>query len=241
VMRGPEGLRLTPLGEAAMPLVEQVERAVGGVRDLASLRRKRVRVAVPSGFTTLLTPHLPRLQVENPQLSLELLSGARPVDLKKGEADLAVRIGPVSDPDLVVRKVCEAGWALYASRAYLERRGAPTDVDDLRGHHVIGYDASLARLPAAQWLEERSAKARVVMRCREMSDMLTATTSGLGLAVLSCWAADADPMLVRLTKEQVASRGVSLVYRREVRLSKEVRVVMRMIVDVLREQADRMG
>src|SRR5688500_9079270 len=53
VLRGPEGLKLTPLGEAAVPLVEQVEQAVAAVRDLVSARGARVRLAVPSGFTTL--------------------------------------------------------------------------------------------------------------------------------------------------------------------------------------------
>jgi DNA-binding transcriptional LysR family regulator len=239
MLRGPEGLTLTPLGQAALPLVEQVEHAVGAVRELVSARRARVRLAVPSGFTSLFTARVAELQRQHPKLSLELVSGARPVDLKKGEADLAVRVGAIADKDLVARKLCESGWALYAADAYLARRGAPRDLNDLAGHDVIGLDPSLARVPAAQWLQPRIANANVVMRSREVTDMLAAALSGVGLCALPCMVADVEPTLVRLTTEFIAQPIISLVYRREMQRSRAVRAVMRMVVDVIRKNAER--
>lgn len=239
VLRGPEGLKLTPLGEAVVPLVEQVEQAVARVRDQVSTRRARVRLAVPSGFTTLFTSRVAELQKENPKLSLELVSGARPADLKKGEADLAVRVGTIADKELIARKLCDSGWALYAADSYLARRGVPRDLDDLSGHDVIGFDPSLARVPAAQWLEARSEGANIVMRSREVTDMLAAAMSGVGLCALPCMVADVEPKLTRLTTDLIARPSISLVYRREARLSREVRAVVRMVVDVMRENADR--
>jgi DNA-binding transcriptional LysR family regulator len=239
VLRGPEGLRLTPLGEAALPLVERVEQAVAAVRDEVSTRRARVRLAVPSGFTKLFTLHVAELQKQHPKLALELVSGARPVDLKRGEADLAVRVGTISDKDLIARKLCESGWALYAADAYLARHGTPRDLDNLAGHDVIGFDPSLARVPAAQWLEARIANANIVMRSREVTDMLAAALSGVGLCALPCMVADVEPKLTRLTTDLIARPIISLVYRREAKLSREVRAVIRMVVDVMRENADR--
>jgi len=239
VLRGPEGLKLTPLGEAAAPLVERVEQAVAAVRDQVSARRARVRLAVPSGFTKLFTSRIAELQKEHPNLALELVSGARPVDLKRGEADLAVRVGAIADKELVARKLCESGWALYAADTYLARRGAPRDLGDLAGHDVIGFDPSLARVPAARWLEARCANANVVMRSREVTDMLAAALSGVGLCALPCLVADAEPTLARLTTELIARPTISLVYRREVKLSREVRAVIRMVVDVMRENEGR--
>jgi DNA-binding transcriptional LysR family regulator len=71
-------------------------------------------------------------------------------------------------------------------------------------------------------------------------DMLTAAQTGAGLAVLPCFLGDGDPSLVRLTRTPVALRGVSLVYRREARLSPEVRAVIAFVVDALRQQAARL-
>lgn len=64
---------------------------------------------------------LARLRVERPELILETLAGGRLVDLKRGEADLAIRIGPITDEELVARSLGEVAWSLYASKAYMAR------------------------------------------------------------------------------------------------------------------------
>ena len=60
-------------------------------------------------------------------------------------------------------------------------------------------------------------------------------------AVLPCILGDGEPALRRLTPEVVASRGLSLVYRRESRLSDSVRAVVRFVVETIRGNADRIG
>jgi DNA-binding transcriptional LysR family regulator len=237
MLRGPEGLRLTVLGEKAAPLVADVERSVQRLLELIASEKTRVRLALPSGMTRYFTAGISKLCQDNPGLSLELVSGARPVDLMRGEADLAIRSGPVLTKELVTRKLCESGWSLYAAESYVKRKGAPKDPNDLSGHEVIGYDQSLAGVPAAQWLEARSAKATVVLRSREMTDMGTAAVSGLGLAVLPCGMGSALPTLRRLTDRVVATRMMSLVYRREAKLSPDVRAVIRFVIQTMQSSA----
>jgi DNA-binding transcriptional LysR family regulator len=241
VLRGPEGLRLTSYGEKLTPLVEVVERAVSSVRELAASQRGRVRLAVPSGFTRLFTAGLAQLCTDHPGLSLELVSGSRPADLKKGEADLAIRSGPVVDQELVARKLCDAGFSLYASHAYLARRSSPPDPNDLAGHDVIAYDPSLAAVPAAQWVEERSHNATIVLRSREMIEMLAAACGGAGLAVLPCLLGDSEPTLRRLTPHVLATRSLSIVWCREAKRSTHVRAVIAFVVDVIRAHVDQIG
>src|SRR5262245_52196937 len=241
VLRGPDGLTLTALGEEMAPLAEEVERAVLAVCELVGARRERVRLAVPSGFTGFFAERIARLRAERPRLSVEILSGARAVDLRRGEADLAIRIGPVTDDDLVMRKLCEVGWSLYASKTYLARHPAPADPTDLTGHEAIVYDGNLAGLPAARWMAEHAARATIVLRIRETTEMLTATAAGVGLAVLPCYLADAEPMLVRLTPTVLATRTASLVYRREARLSAPVRAVMQFVREVMHDHVDQLA
>jgi len=240
VLRGPRGLELSGLAEALLPLVEDVERAVFAVRERATSQTARVRLAVPSGFTQLFASRLAELREECPRISLEFVSGSAIVDLMQGAADLAIRSGPVKDQDLVVRKLCDSGWSLYASPAYIARR-PPIDLNDLHGHDVIGHDVSLASLPAAKWLEARASGCRVVLRSREMADMVAAAASGAGLAALPCMLADAHPGLRRLTADVIATRRLSLVYRREARISANVGAAARFVIRVIREHADRIG
>lgn len=237
VDRGPSGLELTALGQRVYQLALEMDAAARAIGEIAADDGTAVRLVVPTGFTLLLTPHLETLRQQQPRIALEIVSSARRVDLRRREADLAIRVGPIDDELLVAKKVGEIGSALYASRGYLARRGAPVDLDDLGGHTVIGFHRSLSHMPAAEWLAARSDGAIVAMRSREAVDMLTAAQNGVGLAVLPCFLADQEPSLVRLTREPVATRRVSVVYRREARVSVAVRSVVSFVVDVLRAHA----
>ena len=237
VERLPSGLELTPLGTRVARLAKEMERAAQRIGRLASARRSQVRLVVPTGFLALLSPELERLRRDHAEIALEIVSTGRRVDLRKGAADIAIRVGPSSDEELVTRKLGDVGFALYASRSYLQRHGKPANVDDLSGHSVIGFQRSLSHMPAAEWLAARSANAAVVMRSREAVDLLTAVQSGAGLGVLPCFLANLEPSLERLTPKPIALRPVALVYRREARLAPEVRAVMRFVVETLRRQS----
>ena len=62
-------------------------------------------------------------------------------------------------------------------------------------------------------------------------------SSGLGLAMLPCVLADVEAGLVRLTPEVLATRALSLVYRREMRLSAPVSAVIDFVFDIIRANA----
>jgi DNA-binding transcriptional LysR family regulator len=144
VIRAPDGLHLTPAGERLLPHAQRMADSLAQARSELDDRPARVRLTMPTGFTRLFTTHLPRLRADHPRLHLELITGVQVLNLRHGDAELAIRSGPMTDPDLVARPLGHSGWSLYASPAYLARHPAPEDVDDLRGHELIGYDPALA-------------------------------------------------------------------------------------------------
>jgi hypothetical protein len=89
----------------------------------------------------------------------------------------SVRVRAVTEPDLVVRKVAQAGWSLYASPGYLARKGAPESAEALSGHDVVGYDDSLAAVPGALWLSEHAAGTKTVLRGNSIVAALNAATA----------------------------------------------------------------
>lgn len=237
MIRAPDGLHLTPLGKSLVPLVEEAERAAQAVYSRATQQPARVRLAIPTGLTKWFTVNLARLRLAHPQLTLELLTGSTVLDLKRGEADIAIRSGSISDAELIARPLGSAGFSLYAAPNYLAHHPAPPDLDDLSGHQIIGYDLALADVPAAQWIAQRLDGAQLAMRSREMAEMLDAALSGAGLAVLPCMIADDEPGLVRLTPDVLVSPPLWLVYPREARLIQPLQAVIGFVLDVMRERS----
>ena len=238
-LRGPDGLTLTPLGEQMLPLAQKAERDMLAVREFVMSRRNRVRLALPSGLVALFADDLVRLGREHPELTLETVSGGQLADLQRGDADLALRIGPIQDQDLVARPLGEVGSSLYASPRYLQEHPAPIDLLDLGGHRLVAFGTELSAMPAARWLQEHAGRAAVVLRTNEMATMLEAAAAGAGLALLPCMLADVDSRLVRVTPQVLARRGLSLVYRREQRGNRAVRIVAAFLIEALRLRAER--
>ncbi len=74
-----------------------------------------------------------------------------------------------------------------------------------------------------------------------MTEMTAAAVNGAGLAMLPCLLGDSESGLVRLTRTVLATRDLSLVYRREVRLAAPVRAAIAFVISVLQQHADAIG
>ncbi|AZO70781.1 MULTISPECIES: LysR family transcriptional regulator [unclassified Mesorhizobium] len=241
VLRGPQGVEVTPLGRRLLPLGEDLERAIEAITALARPGTRRVRLALPTGFSPIFAERMAAFRKACPGIGLELTSGSRPVDLRHGEADLAVRIGTLTDETLVARKLCVSGWSLYASRAYLDRHPMPIDPRSLSGHEIIGFHENLAGVPGARWIEAHGEGATIVLRVAEMTEMLAAALGGAGLAVMPCMLAEPEPRMVRLTPDILGSHPVSLVCRREIGNEAPVRAVIRFVTAVIKDHAALIG
>jgi DNA-binding transcriptional LysR family regulator len=99
-----------------------------------------LRVNAPVVFGTR---HLSRLLAEYasryPEVAIDLTLTDRFIDLVDEGADLAVRIGALSDSSLVARRLCPARLVLCAAPAYLGAHGVPESIGDLTQHNCLGY------------------------------------------------------------------------------------------------------
>jgi DNA-binding transcriptional LysR family regulator len=189
--------------------------------------------AIVHGFVR----QLAALRERHPALSVEILSGNQAFDLLRGEADLAVRVREVTEPELVARKVAVAGWALYATPGYVERKGAPSSPEDLRGHDVISFAKSLAAVPGAQWLDAHDTGTQIVLRANSIVAAFNAAVFGMGLTALPCFMADPEPALRRLAPRVLGARDVFLVVHPDLARVAKVRAVMDFIVETFTRDA----
>jgi DNA-binding transcriptional LysR family regulator len=103
----------------------------------------RVNAATPA-LDHLLAPLVPAFLDAYPLVQLELASGETVVDLIEERADLAIRIGQLPDSTLNARRLGSSRVRVMAAPGYLERHGAPVNVDDLAQHRLLGFTAPAA-------------------------------------------------------------------------------------------------
>jgi DNA-binding transcriptional LysR family regulator len=215
-VRTRDGLQPTAAATRIRPFAETMAAQAAGLEQAAQSADRAatglVRLATTEAIATLLVERgLLSLREQSPGLALELLGGNRPVDLLRGEADLAVRVSPLRQAALRVRCVARLKVGLFASPAYLARRGRPTTPAALRGHDVILPGGELAPLPEARWLAARPG-VQVTFRSNSLPALLAAAAQGLGVVPLTAAWADLDHRLERLQLlEDVPDRRLWLV------------------------------
>ena len=117
--------------------VAEAESAVGG---LIGLPTGTLRVSVPFTFAVgPLAQMLPPFLARFPAVRVVLTVDNRLVDLLTDDVDIAIRIGPMRDSDLIARKLARFALWPCASPAYLERRGTPRTLADLKDHMIIAH------------------------------------------------------------------------------------------------------
>ena len=236
-VRSQDGFTPTQAGQAILPIAAEVAARAETIARQVSGEDARiegtVRLTTSEALSGYFVRQLGVLRQRHPNLVVEILSGNRAFDLLRGEADLAVRVRPDTEPGLIARKVGQAGWSLYAAPAYLQRRGTPTGPDALEGHDVIGYDKSLQAVPGAEWLKEHAGGSNVVLRANSIVSAVNATLVGMGLGVLPCFLADGEPALQRLTPTVLGARDVFLVVHPDFTKVARVRAVMDFVIEVL--------
>jgi molybdate transport repressor ModE-like protein len=204
VERQAAGYRLTDLGQAVLARAEAVETAAAdfaqAVQDQGRGARGVVRLTCPEPIAFKLTQSglLNRFQDANPGLTVEFVLSDQYVDLTKGEADVALRSGDTDDAVLVGRKIADSLWAVYASRAYIDRHGAPASVDEMPGHPLIGFEETMAKHRALIWLNSVAPGAVYAARTTSVLGLISAAKAGVGVAALPMSLGDAEPDLVRL-------------------------------------------
>ncbi|MBX3187959.1 MAG: LysR family transcriptional regulator [Labilithrix sp.] len=135
-------LHLTDAGAAyydrvARALVDIDEATVVATDTQAELRGA-VRVTAPPDLGIwALGPIVRRFVRKHPRIRVEVSLSNRIVDLAAEGFDLALRAGALRDTSLIARKVGSITTALYASRKYVERHGAPDEVKDLERRDCV--------------------------------------------------------------------------------------------------------
>lgn len=189
--RSTRSISLTPEGEALMPfameMIEAEEAARAAVSPLSGSATGLLRVSAPVTLgRKVILPLLPQLLEENPGLNIDLGLNDNIIDIVSSGIDVAIRIAPMKDSELIARHLVDNPKHLYAAPSYLAARGVPTCVEDLADHECLTFSGT------THWVfqvgeVERSIRVNSRFTSSGVDGFLSGCINGLGLARLSAW------------------------------------------------------
>lgn len=170
-----------------------------------------------------------------PDIRVSVVLADNELDLSMREADVAIRMMPPRQPDLIQRHLMSMRYRIYASPAYLEANGAPESVDDLDNHKMITYgdDGDKFLAERYNWLMEGRTP---ILKVNSTYGIYRAVQSGLGIATLPNYMSYEDVNLVEVLPNMEGPTYESyFVYPEELRHNKRIGVFRDFLVRSISE------
>jgi len=233
--RHARGLILTEQGDLLYRTVKDVFHKLSMAEALISESRERpsgpLKITTTVAFgTAWLTPRIREFIELFPEVEVSLILTDGALDLSMREADVAIRMMPPRQPDLVQRHLLYVESHVYGSPEYLSAHGTPQSAQDLDHHALIVYGRDAAPPVASiNWLTDIGAgpdhKRKPILRVNNLYGIYRAVRSGLGLAALPDYMISETSNLVRVLPE-LSGPAIEafFVYPEELRQSKRVSV-----------------
>ncbi|MEQ8405277.1 MAG: LysR family transcriptional regulator [Oceanicaulis sp.] len=228
--RGPRTMALTETGA----LLADHVKGMGEHAAAFSLSATGAAVTIEGRVTITATSefaarHLPRvvaeLRQEAPGIEIEIVASDALQDLRRREADIAIRHARPEQPDLIGRLIGEIGAKLYGAKDYLDRAGRPASLDELKEHDFVGFDQPERVVSVMASIGLTIDPARLTARSTSGEVLIALIEAGLGLGVMPDDAV-ASPALEPVLEDAFSIKvPVWLVTHRELRTSARIRLV----------------
>ncbi|KUP94425.1 LysR family transcriptional regulator [Tritonibacter horizontis] len=150
--RSTRRLAITGVGQGYLdriaPLVEELEQAAEEARSARRAPSGRLRITASVAYgQECLVPLLPRFRADYPDIALDLIFTDGNLDLLAEGIDLAIRLAPAPQGDLISTRLRRTRYHVCAAPAYLSAKRRPRDPQELRTHDCLrmplpGYDST---------------------------------------------------------------------------------------------------
>ncbi|HEY3148933.1 MAG TPA: LysR family transcriptional regulator, partial [Dongiaceae bacterium] len=157
--RHARGLILTEQGEllyrTSHEVFSKLAMAEAQLAESKDRPKGQLKVTATQAFgSSWLTPVLGEFIEHYPDVQVDLVLEDRELDLSMREADVAIRMQPPRQPELIQRHLMTVHLGCYASPTYIKRHGIPKTPDELDQHRIIVYGEDTTKPPVQNidWL-----------------------------------------------------------------------------------------
>jgi len=233
--RHARGLILTEQGELLYRAVHEVFGKLAMTAAQLSESKEHptgpLKVTTTVAFgSTWLTPRMHEFLDIYPEIEVNLLLTDRELDLSMREADVAVRLAPPRQADLIQRHLLTVHMSIFAAPVYLEKHGTPVSAADLDSHRIVVYGENIRPpVPDVNWLlrigSETGQMRRAALTVNNVYAIKRAVQSGAGLGALPEYMGQDQSNLVEVLPDLEGPQfDAYFVYPEEMRASKRIQV-----------------
>jgi len=222
-----EGLVLTDAGDGVMRLAEAMENsALAMERRLAGNHDRLegiLRISSAEWFANyVLAPVLGELTRRHPAIVPEVIASYRLINLSRRDADVAFRIVPFTEPDIVQRRLMSMPYALYGTPD-----NAQALLSDPSSVGLILMNTEQTHFPDVAWLLDRYPHSRCAFKSTSRAIQAQMCLRGMGIAVLPQPLGDATAGLQRIaTPEPPPSRDIWVGFHQDLRHMDRLRAML---------------
>lgn len=246
--RHARGLILTEQGEILHRTVKEVFSKLALTQAFLSETKEKasgtITVTTTSEFGIgWLIPKLPLFYKNHRDVQIALLLEDAELDLSMREADVAIRMHPPTQPDLIQRQITRFHMPLYASKSYLKQHEAPVTLENLHAHPLISFKGHNPPFAQMNWFLERlkeqtnTSHKYIALKLNNLAGIHQAIRSSIGIGCLPSYLAQNDSELVPLLTEiQSPPIEAYFVYPEELRTSKRIAVFRDFLLKELQKE-----
>jgi DNA-binding transcriptional LysR family regulator len=235
--RAGKGIQITPIG---LDLVEHVKSMAEGASKISfaamgqseDLEGIVTITASEANSAFLLPPFIKKIRSLAPGIKIEVVAKNDSADLRKREADIAVRNFQPKQPDLIMKQVSDSQGNFYATKEFIKTNGPFKTIKDLSKANFVSVGDLTGYIEGL--------KAYGINLTEENFPILTEShfvhwylvKAGLGIGVMPHYIGDKDKSVERVLK---SFNGMSfptwIVSHRELRTNRKIRFVFDQLVE----------
>ena len=230
------------LTEAGVGLLEHARTMAAGAESIALAAagrsqdiQGRVSISASDAVATYLLPEIvERIRQKAPQIAIVIVASNALSDLRRREADIAIRHLRPTEPELIGRLMSETTAHFYAAKSWIKAHGAPKTLAGMAEIDVLGFESveNFAGHLRAIGVPIKAERFRIVSENSVV--VWEMVRRGLGVGMMLRGIAERTPNVVRLLPDWPGvTTPIWLVTHRELHTSLRVRIVFDILAEAL--------
>ena len=206
-LRTTRALSLTEAGERfyrrAVDILAEYDEAEAEARGLEHEPVGLLRISCSHSFASrVIAPEIASFMRIYPHVRFDVIGEDSLTDIVGEGVDLAFRLGELDDSSLMAKKMADAPRALFASPAYLERKGTPREPAELAAHDALIFRHARSTVwTLTNGNRQEDVRVDGPFRASGGEILMQAAKDGLGILLAPAWLVSdcvGDSSLVRV-------------------------------------------